>query len=132
MANNHNLFSENLLLATIEQEKAAMKLFEEMCESDEPLNFEMSPLSEVSEDKVGLWIRHADGGSVDDVLDFVEKLGKALKLKGKWAFSWASTCDRPRVSEFGGGAATINLRNGRVEFVNTFAWLEKKMKGAER
>ena len=37
------------------------------------------------------------------------RCAEAFDLRGRWGFSWALTCSRPRLDGFGGGAQLLDL-----------------------
>ena len=67
-----------------------------------------------------------------DSAKFVVKLAQQFNLEGKWGFEWAASCSKPWLDHFGGGAVTIDLATGVVEFFNTFTWLEDHTKSNSR
>ena len=137
MANNYTQFSAELDLGSFENVKIALATLAEhvaadmeanSCTDNGWINVNASAEHE-STRPTKLWIHSGDeSGDVEATLDFVATIGKALKLKGLWGFSWADTCSKLRIDEFGGGAAIVNLANGRVEFINTYQWLDKKLR----
>jgi hypothetical protein len=56
----------------------------------------------------GLWI-HDDGESIDveHVAILAQRLLDELEIDEPFVFSWAYTCSKPRVDEFGGGACAV-------------------------
>jgi hypothetical protein len=127
MADYYTQFSATLNLGSKANVAKALELFEEFaerCEANEegggPVGFECEA---TDWEPHALWI-HADAdGNTNDVCEFVAQIGKALGLKGLWGFSWANTCNRPRVDSFGGGAAMVNLETGASTYINTNEWL---------
>jgi len=63
----------------------------------------------------GLWIHSEESCNVDAVIDCVQVLLDELDIDEPVAFSWAYTCSKPRVDEFGGGAAC--LRKGEEPII---------------
>ncbi len=121
MANHNTRFSAVLVLDSAEQETKALALKN----GDEDYFDVEAVAGREGEGKFGLWIFADEDGSPDDVIAYVIKIGREFKLKGKCGFAWSSACDRPRVGEFGGGAAVIDLSTGKPTFINTDAWLQE-------
>ncbi len=66
-----------------------------------------------------LWI-HSDGfGEPEHVIAFVFRCAQAFDLHGRWGFTWALTCSKPRLDGFGGGAQLLDLGERR-----SLAWLD--------
>lgn len=63
---------------------------------------------EVSFEEKGLWI-HDNGESFSPghVEALVQVLLDDLQIDTPFVFSWANTCSKPRVDEFGGGACLV-------------------------
>lgn len=56
-----------------------------------------------------LWL-HSDGyGEPEHVIRFALACAEAFDLKGRWGFTWALTCSRPRLDGFGGGAQLLDF-----------------------
>lgn len=55
----------------------------------------------------GVWIHHDESIDVDQAEVLVRSLVEGLKLEGVYTCSWAITCSKPRVDEFGGGAFVV-------------------------
>lgn len=58
-------------------------------------------------------------GEPEHVIDFVLRCAEAFDLSGRWGFTWALTCSKPRLDGFGGGAQLIDLGERR-----SIAWLD--------
>jgi hypothetical protein len=54
-----------------------------------------------------LWIYADEGGDLDRVAHLVQKFLKAYRPTECWSLTYATTCSRPRVGEFGGGALFV-------------------------
>ena len=136
MANNYTQFSVEFDVGSAENVEKAMKIFNDRQKEDHESYPDDGGWLGISVDNevasnpanTALWINSGDeSGNPEAAIDFVTTVGKALKLKGKWGFSWADTCSKLRLNEFGGGAAVVDLKTGHVEFVNTYEWLHKKL-----
>lgn len=56
-----------------------------------------------------LWISSDGYGEPEHVIAFVLACAEAFGLTGRWGFSWALTCSKPRIDGFGGGAQVLDL-----------------------
>lgn len=66
-----------------------------------------------------LWI-YSDGyGEPEHVITFALACAEAFALKGRWGFTWALTCSKPRLDGFGGGAQLLDLGERR-----SLAWTD--------
>ena len=74
-----------------------------------------------------LWISSGECGEPGQVIAFVMACAEAFDLTGHWGFEYASSCSKPRLDAFSGGAAFIDLGARReTDWVNTGAWLDEK------
>ena len=74
----------------------------------------------------GVWMRD-DGGCfrAEHVTEFVHAFIKKFRPKLIWTMTWAGTCTKPRLGEFGGGWAVVDI-NG-VDFGNVWDEADKKV-----
>ncbi len=56
-----------------------------------------------------LWISSDGYGEPEHVIAFVLACADAFDLTGRWGFTWALTCSKPRLDGFGGGAQVLDL-----------------------
>lgn len=56
-----------------------------------------------------LWISSDGDGEPEHVIAFVLACAAAFDLTGRWGFTWALTCSKPRLDGFGGGAQLLDL-----------------------
>ena len=63
---------------------------------------------ERQDDHHGVWI-HDESVNPDHVETLVKALVEELKLPGIHVVSWAYTCSKPRIDEFGGGAFAVQM-----------------------
>ncbi len=54
-----------------------------------------------------LWLHADESGTVDRVAHLVQKFLKAFRPDESWSLTWAVSCSKPRVGEFGGGAVFV-------------------------
>lgn len=72
----------------------------DLCECPQLLGFEY----DLSDSDRRLWIySEDDGGDIDKVGMLVASFLQEFRPNDLWTLTWASTCSRPRVDEFGGG-----------------------------
>lgn len=71
-----------------------------------------------------LWMRDDGTGDPAHVLQFVRRCAVAFGLTGRWGLQYATTCSKPRVDGFGGGAHVLDLATGEtVDWISTDGWL---------
>ena len=105
MANNYTQSSSILEIPTDKLEQAILiveRVKSELEHADEYVGFEDSF------EGCSLWIRD-DGESfnMDHVVTLAQTLLDDLQIAEPFVFSWAYTCSKPRVDEFGGGACAV-------------------------
>ncbi len=136
MADCFTHFSCLLDVRTPEKATRAVDFFvalrDEDDQSDEPqfhgfdLSLDDGPKSSV------LWIHNDESGDVEAVIAFILRLAAELDLSGLWGFAHSTTCSRPRLDAFGGGAHVIDLGARKVtSWVNTQTWLAAALKGED-
>lgn len=72
-----------------------------------------------------------DSGSVDAVIELVAKFAKERRSANpnfRWKIEWACTCSKPRVGEFGGGAAVVSPAG--IKYIETSQWIDAQLKEA--
>ena len=74
----------------------------------------------------GVWIHSDESGDIELVAEVVAAIQDMLKLDNPFFLSWASTCSKPRVDEFCGGALCIQ-RGYDNEWVNAMMDLKTKI-----
>ena len=57
-----------------------------------------------------LWLHADESGNVDHVGEFVRAFLARFRPNECWTLTWAETCSKPRVGEFGGGALFITAK----------------------
>lgn len=76
----------------------------------------------------GLWIYSEGCGDEDQVVAFVQHYLARFRANEVVGFEWASTCSRPCLDAFGGGAAVVSATE--VTWLNTSTWLSETLKAA--
>ena len=71
------------------------------------LGFDMEP--DPDSGPGALWISSDGRGEPEHVIAFVLACADAFDLRGRWGFTWALTCSKPRLDGFGGGAQLLDL-----------------------
>jgi hypothetical protein len=71
-----------------------------------------------------LWMRDEGTGDPAQVIAFVKRCAAAFGLTGRWGLQYATTCSRPRLDGFGGGAHVMDFATGEtIEWISTDGWL---------
>lgn len=79
---------------------------------------------DVEIDDDGLWFHADEAGDPDHVAQFVEEFLRRFRPDDHVGFSWADTCTKPRLDEFGGGAMVITAHG--TEAMSVYQWLGEK------
>lgn len=75
------------------------------------------------------WMRDEGTGDPAQVLAFVKRCAAAFGLTGRWGLQYATTCSKPRVDGFGGGAHVLDLATGEtIDWISTDGWLSALLK----
>jgi hypothetical protein len=81
---------------------------------------------------VSMWIYSEESGNTDRVAHVIQMFLKQFRPDDHWSMSWAYTCSKPRISEFGGGAMFVTATDIKTydtgQFVET---CEKAVKKAQ-
>lgn len=73
-----------------------------------------------------LWMYAELNGNPDHVAAFVQLFLKKFRPDAAFSMSFATTCSRPLIEEFGGGAVFVTAE--KIEWVNAWDWCEEKWK----
>ena len=77
-----------------------------------------------------LWMRDEGNGDPAQVIAFVKRCAAAFGLTGRWGLQYATTCSKPRVDGFGGGAHVLDLATGEtIDWISTDGWLSALLTG---
>lgn len=71
----------------------------------------------------GLWVSSMDYGSPEVLSEIVQYYLRKFGHKEKWVLRWSSSCSKPRVGEFGGGAVIVSA--DKIEYMDTWAWVNE-------
>ncbi len=76
---------------------------------------------EFSDDESSVSLYTDDSGNIENCVSVIQAFLKKFRPDSFFSIQWADTCSRPRVGEFGGGAAFITANN--VEYFSTSSWV---------
>ena len=71
-----------------------------------------------------LWIYSEEHGNVDCVSHVVQKFLKKFRPDECWSLTYATTCSKPRVGEFGGGALFVTASD--IKWQNAYDFVEQE------
>jgi hypothetical protein len=129
MANNYLEFSTAIKDLTEEERKwcedELEKLEEEHDKSledfgDGVMHFEYS----FERGDTMLWFHVCESGDPMNVADFISSFLERWRPDQCHSFAWAEYCSKPRLDEFGGGAAFITAKE--IKTVGTWSWMEEQ------
>ena len=75
------------------------------------------------------WLHTDESGDVGKVVHFVRKFLKKFNPTGCWTLTYAATCSKPRLGEFGGGGVFVTANS--VKWTNAYDFIEKCKKAFE-
>jgi hypothetical protein len=79
--------------------------------------------AEIDDD--GLWIHSEECGQPEHVVPLVQEFLLRFRPQDHVGFSWADTCSKPRIDEFGGGACLITAE--AVRWMASSTWLDDQI-----
>lgn len=142
MANNYRQFSFTLKLANKKEAVWFQKLLEKAQKTEEPdgcgtmADFDwtvyghVTPPEGVGDIRPHVWFRdNGEYGNVDQVADLVQLYLKKFCPKGYFTMSWADTCSKHRVNEFGGGFCVVTAK--KQHWLNEHEFLIESTKGLQ-
>jgi hypothetical protein len=77
-----------------------------------------------------LWLYADENGNPDNVAHLVHKFLKQFRPNECWSLTWATTCSKPRVGEFGGGAIFVTAHEIRWE--NAYDFVAKNREAFDK
>ena len=116
MANNYTQFSVELPNPQTENPMEAIKDFWEGWQILRDRDIEANPDREFEaynftvelQETGSLWVHSDESGDPFQAADFIQEYLRYLGvIKGGVFFSWAETCSKPRINEFGGGCFIV-------------------------
>ena len=131
MADYFTHFSCLLDVGTPENATRALVLFAALAEDEDDEVPGDGFVVSVDEPGSGrLWIRDGGSGDPEQVIGFVRRCAAAFALTGRWGFQHVTTCSRPRLDAFGGGAHVLDLATGEtLDWTSTDGWLATALAG---
>lgn len=131
MADYFTHFSCLLDVGTPENAAQALVLFTALAEDEEDeVRTDGFAVSIDEPGSGGLWIRDEGSGDPEQVIGFVRRCAARFGLTGRWGFQYATTCSRPRLDAFGGGAHVLDLATGEtVHWTSADGWLATALAG---
>lgn len=128
MANN---YTQTSFLVKCSKEEAQMLLDivekeEERLEEEQECDFG----AQIKIDPDGIWITEEEFINVEAVAEALSSWVQRLKWTLPISFTWADTCSKPRLDEFGGGAVVI-WPDGRIEWMTTGRWVSQTIAGGD-
>ena len=69
-----------------------------------------------------MWLYAEEWADLERVAHLVQKFLEQFRPEGCWSLSWATTCSKPRVGEFGGGALFVTAED--VTWQNAYDFIE--------
>jgi len=117
MANNYTIFSFAIRINPDERGEIAdfMVKFEETL--DEWIGFD----SVIEPNQI--WIYTEESGNPDNVAAFLQAYIQRFDSTAVIGFHWSHSCSKPRLDEFGGGAAVVT--SDAVRWMDTTLWVRK-------
>ena len=82
-------------------------LADDLSESDEELGFEYKFLEDSQELGSYLWLYAEEGGQPERVGHLIQKFLRQFRPSDSWSLTYATTCSKPRLGEFAGGAVFV-------------------------
>jgi len=99
--------------------------FEKLCDKYD-LEWDWDKLQfeyEISDESI--WIYSEGFSDVEQAIRFMQEFLRANRPNDRLHITWAFTCSKPRIGEFGGGAAVITAE--KIHSIDLYEWvLEKK------
>ena len=77
-----------------------------------------------------LWLYGEDYGNVSHAAEFVRAFLAKFRPTACWQLTWAETCSKPRIGEFGGGGVFVTAL--KATFCIPHEWLARQKKKFER
>ena len=71
-----------------------------------------------------LWVYAEECGNADNVAWLVRKFLKQFRPTQCWSLTWAGTCSKPRVGEFGGGAVFVTA--DEIKYQDSYDFVEQE------
>ena len=125
MANNYCEGSSFLKVPEDKLEKAQVIIDRVEAEMENDENGDGYCGCQAELEKTGVWFHGDESINVEHAEIIARALVEELELDGKFTCSWAYTCSKPRIDEFGGGAFCIE-RGKDTRWVDAASEAEKE------
>ncbi len=77
-----------------------------------------------------LWLYTDDYGNPGTVAHLVQKFLKKFRPQDCWSLTYATTCSKPRVGEFGGGAVFVTA--GEIRWENAYDFVQTNQEAFDK
>ncbi len=117
MANNYLQFSETIDKLTENEKKwweaklAELEGFNDMDDTTEEQEYLGYLVSQLRIEDNSVWVVGEESGDIELIADVVQEFLKAHRPDGYWNATWACTCSKMRIGEFGGGGVFVTAEN---------------------
>jgi hypothetical protein len=71
-----------------------------------------------------MWLYAEEGAELDLVAHLVQKFLRKFRPKECWSLTYATTCSKPRVGEFGGGAVFVTA--AEIKYENAYGFIDQQ------
>ena len=82
------------------------------------------------DEKQFLWLYAEESGSPARLAHLIQGFLRRFDLQGCWSITYAATCSKPRLSEFGGGAVFVTA--DAIEWMDTYSWVDDRIEAHEQ
>jgi hypothetical protein len=96
--------------------------------SHQGFEWSIAPTPDQADQVAELWLHADEAGEPEQVASFLRAYLAKFNPTGSLWFSWAYTCSKMRVNEFGGGAIVVTAN--RVTFLDVQDWATRRAKTA--
>ena len=118
------------ILAHSAEQRAAITAAEIKLTEDDPLLVWPDFAWEFQKPAGDLWIYSEESGDPHHVGQFVRAFLARFRPKDSWHFTWAETCSRPIVGDFGGGGLFVTAKS--FQLFSAHEWLERRKLAFQR
>ena len=117
MANNYSQFSEMIPCETKEQQDWLLRELAIAVEFDDG---ERVSACMFEADGKDVWVYSEDSADIDALADVIATFQLQFKVNKPWTLTWADSCSKPRLNNFGGGGVVIY--KGKTSWMDTWGW----------
>jgi hypothetical protein len=71
-----------------------------------------------------MWLYAEEGAELDLVAHLVQKFLRKFRPNDCWSLTYATTCSKPRVGEFGGGAVFVTA--AEIKYENAYGFVDQQ------